>query len=96
MGGLPDEAYIALEALKNHGWSLSALNAEFGNQDRSEGVLTETEEQMHASESWTSLIQDEWGKGNGNRIEADNVWLESVLFDAPSARELDAPGGGDG
>ncbi|MFZ3018888.1 MAG: hypothetical protein WA056_10585 [Gallionella sp.] len=93
MGGLPDEAYIALEALKN-GWSLLALDMGFGNQDRYEGVLTETEEQMRASESWTSLIQDEWGKGNGNRIEADNAWLESV-FDAPGSRNSDTFDSGD-
>ena len=94
MGSLPDEAYVALETLQKHGWSMLAQTMKSGNQAHYEKMLAESEEQMRACEPWTSLILDEWAKGNGNRVEADNAWLESV-FNASNGRIQDAFESGD-
>ena len=82
MGKLPDEAYIALAALKEHGWFMLAQGAEPGEREQGGVTLAEGEGQMRACEPWTSLILDEWAQGNGNRMVADAAWLEST-FDAP-------------
>jgi len=76
---LPMEAYVALAALRNHGWFLLALSTVSAHQAHYEEKLAEAEEKMRTSEPWSSLILDEWAKGNGNRTESDNAWLESMF-----------------
>ncbi len=79
MGTLPDEAYAALAALKNHDWVSLAIVGVISQQKRYEQYLKETQELMLACEPWTSLILDEWMKGNRNSDNADIAWLESVF-----------------
>lgn len=87
METLPGEAYAALEALKNRDWISLAIVGVMSQQKRYEQHLKETQELMLACEPWTSLILDEWMRGNGNSDNSDEAWLESVF--TPASCEID-------